>query len=118
MGHRTACVILRGCVPTQAPHQHQQEEQEQEQEQEPCTAVKVAWDTRAVAHSEASLRAAFGSFGAVQRVFLGGKKGGKAVVLLGAGAAERALAAGVDGFRERGCELKKIAKTELGRGRG
>ena len=29
-------------------------------------------------------------------------------------AAERALAAGVDGFRERGCELKKIAQTELG----
>ena len=100
-------MILRGCVPTQAPHQHQQEEQEQEQEQEPCTAVKVTWDTRAAAHS-----AAPGPLAAP------GKKGGKAVVLLGAGAAGRALAAGVDGFRERGCELKKIAKTELSRGRG
>ena len=29
-------------------------------------------------------------------------------------AAERVLAAGVDGFRELGCELKKIAQTELG----
>jgi hypothetical protein len=91
--------------PPKHQHQHQQEEQEQEQEQEqePCTAVKVTWDTRAAAHS-----AAPGPLAAP------GKKGGKAVVLLGAGAAGRALAAGVDGFRSAAASSGRSQRAQDG----